>query len=97
MKREFIVIVVVTAVVLALALMASGCLSADRQSRIKEAAHAAILELVETQGQERAIEYIDRLVADGKLGERNAEKLKAALPLGIEKLKDVMETWEDGE
>lgn len=67
-------------------LLATGC---DRQE-IRDTAHTAILEYVENQGQARAIEYIDQLVADGKLGAANAEKLKAAIPLGIEKLKEVM-------
>ncbi len=67
-------------------LLATGC---DRQE-IRDTAHQAILEYVENQGQARAIEYIDQLVADGKLGAANAEKLKAAIPLGIEKLREVM-------
>ena len=51
---------------------------------------SSILEYLENDGQARAIEYIDQLVADGKLGAANAEKLKAAIPLGIEKLREVM-------
>ena len=67
-------------------LLATGC---DRQE-IKDTAHQAILEYLENDGQARAVEYIDQLVANGKLGAANAEKLKATIPLGIEKLKEVM-------
>ena len=68
----------------------AGCLSDDQREELRDAAHTAILEYVENEGQEKALEYIDQLVADGKLGAANAEKLKAAIPLGIEKLKEVM-------
>lgn len=68
----------------------AGCLSDEQTEELKNAAHSAILEYVETQGQEKAIEYIDQLVADGKLGAANAEKIKAAIPLGIDKLREVM-------
>lgn len=61
----------------------------DRQE-IRDTAHTAILEYVENQGQEAAIKYIDQLVEEGKLGAANAEKLKAAIPLGIDKLREVM-------
>lgn len=67
-------------------LLATGC---DRQE-IRDTAHQAILEYLENDGQARAVEYIDQLVADGKLGAANAEKLKAAIPLGIDKLREVM-------
>ena len=67
-------------------LLATGC---DRQE-IRDTAHQAILEYLENDGQARAIEYIDQLVEEGRLGAANAEKLKGAIPLGIEKLKEVM-------
>ena len=56
--------------------------------------HAAIIEYVETKGQDAAIDYIDKLVTEGKLGAANAEKIKAAIPQGIEKLKETMKTEE---
>ena len=74
----------------ALLVTLAGCLSDEQTEELKDAAHTAILEYVETQGQEKAIEYIDQLVADGKLGAANAEKIKEAIPLGIEKLREVM-------
>ncbi len=70
--------------------MMTGCFSEEKKAEIKNKVHAAILTYVESQGQEKAIEYIDKLVAEGKLGTANADKLKAALPLGIDKLKGVM-------
>lgn len=81
----------------ALLVTLAGCLSDEQTEELKNAAHSAILEYVETQGQEKAIEYIDQLVADGKLGSANAEKLKEAIPLGIEKLKEVMGELEQEE
>ena len=43
------------------------------------------------------IEYIDKLVAEGKLGTANAEKIKAAIPLGIDRLREVMGELEQEE
>ena len=81
----------------ALLVTLAGCLSDEQTEELKDAAHSAILEYVETQGQEKALEYIDQLVAEGKLGSANAEKLKEAIPLGIEKLKEVMGELEQEE
>ena len=81
----------------ALLVTLAGCLSNEQREELKDAAHSAILEYVETQGQEKALEYIDQLVADGKLGSANAEKIKAAIPLGIEKLREVMGALEQEE
>lgn len=75
----------------------AGCLSDEQTEELKDAAHQAIIEYVETQGQEKAIEYIDQLVSEGKLGAANADKIKAAIPLGIEKLREVMGELEQEE
>ena len=78
---------VLPVVAAAILLMVSGCnLIADRKSEI----HAAIIKLVEEKGQPAAFDYIDKLVAEGKLGAANAEKLKEAIPQGVEKLKEAM-------
>ena len=74
----------------ALLVTLAGCLSNNQAEGIRDAAHTAILEYVETRGQEAAVEYIDQLVAEGRLGAANAEKIKAAIPAGIEKLREVM-------
>ena len=74
----------------ALLVTLAGCLSNNQAEEIRDAAHTAILEYVETQGQAAAVEYIDQLVAEGRLGAANAEKIKEAIPLGIEKLREVM-------
>ena len=75
----------------------AGCLSDEQTEELRNAAHSAILEYVETQGQEKALELVDQLVADGKLGAANAEKIKEAIPLGIEKLKELMGELEQEE
>ena len=81
----------------ALLVTLAGCLSNNQAEEIRDAAHSAILEYVETQGQAAAVEYIDQLVADGKLGAANAEKIKAAIPAGLEKLREVMGELEQEE
>ena len=81
----------------ALLVTLAGCLSDEQTEELKDAAHTAILEYVETQGKEKAIEYIDKLVEEGKLGSANAEKIKEAIPLGIEKLKELMGELEQEE
>ena len=74
-----------------------GCLSDDQREELRDAAHTGILEYVETQGQEAAVEYIDQLVAAGKLGAANAEKIKAVIPEGIDRLREVMGELEQEE
>lgn len=81
----------------ALLVTLAGCLSDEQTEELRDAAHTAILEYVETEGQEKAIEYIDQLVEEGKLGSANAEKFKEAIPQGIEKLKEVMGELEQEE
>ena len=50
----------------------------------------AVIEILETKGKDAAFAQIDKWGADGKLGYANADKLKTAIPLGIEKIKDAM-------
>lgn len=80
----------------ALLVTMAGCLSNEQTEELRNAAHSAILEYVETQGQEKALELVDQLVAEGKLGSANAEKIKAAIPLGIDRLREVMGEIEKG-
>lgn len=68
----------------------TGCLPEDKRQELKEKAHSAIIKYVQTEGHDKAIAYIDKLVSEGRLGAKNAEKLKSAIPQGIEKLKEVM-------
>ena len=93
-KKSIVEICAILAIAIAVA--AAGCLNAEQKEELKNAAHSAILEYVETQGQEKALEYIDQLVEEGKLGSANAEKIKAAIPRGIEKLREVMGEIEKG-
>lgn len=88
MKKSIVEICAILAIAIAVA--AAGCLNAEQKEELKNSAHQAIIEYVETQGQERALGFIDQLVADGKLGAANAERIKEAIPLGIEKLREVM-------
>ena len=81
---------------IALLVTLAGCLSEEQTTELRNAAHQAIIEYVETEGQEKALEYIDKLVVEGKLGAANAEKIKEAIPKGIEKLKEVMGEIEQG-
>ena len=94
-KKSIVEICAILAIAIAVA--AAGCLNVEQKEELKNAAHSAILEYVETQGQEKALEYIDQLVEEGKLGSANAEKIKAAIPLGIEKLREVMGELEQEE
>ena len=68
----------------------AGCLSNNQAEELRDAAHTAILEYVETRGQAAAVEYIDQLVDEGRLGAANAEKIKTAIPEGIDRLREVM-------
>lgn len=88
--KVFSELVVIGLTAALLLLTTTGCLSDDQREELRNAAHAAILEYVESEGQEKALEYIDQLVADGKLGAANAEKIKAAIPEGIDRLREVM-------
>ena len=81
----------------ALLVTLAGCLSNEQKEELKDAAHTAILEYVETQGQEKALELVDQLVAEGKLGAANAAKIKAAIPAGIDRLREVMGVLEQEE
>lgn len=94
-KKSIVEICAILAISIAVA--AAGCLNAEQKEELKNSAHQAIIEYVETRGQEAAVEYIDQLVADGKLGAANAEKIKEAIPLGIEKLKELMGELEQEE
>ena len=81
----------------ALLVTLAGCLSDEQTEELRNAAHSAILEYVETKGQEKALELVDQMVVEGKLGAANASKIKAAIPLGIEKLKELMGELEQEE
>lgn len=87
-KKSIVEICAILAI--AIAVTAAGCLNSEQKEELKNAAHTAILEYVENEGQARALEYIDKLVEEGKLGAANAEKIKAAIPAGIDRLREVM-------
>jgi hypothetical protein len=62
----------------------------EQREQLRDSAHNMILTYVESHGQEKALAYINKLEEEGKLGKVNADKLRAALPMGIEKLREVM-------
>lgn len=97
MMRMFSELVVIGLTAALLLMTTAGCLSDDQREELRDAAHTAILEYVESEGQEKALEYIDQLVADGKLGAANAEKIKAVIPEGIDRLREVMGELEQEE
>lgn len=68
----------------------SGCISLEQREQLKEYAHERIIQYLENEGSEKACEYIDKLVAEDKLTKTQAERLKAAIPQGINKVKEVM-------
>ena len=68
----------------------SGCMSIEQRERLKEYAHERIIHYLEEEGSEKACEYIDTLVAEDKLTKTQADRLKAAMPQGINKVKEVM-------
>ena len=93
-KKNIVEICAILAI--AIAVTAAGCLNAEQKEELKNSAHQAIIEYVETQGQEKALEFIDQLVAEGKLGSANAEKIKEAIPAGIDRLRELMGEIENG-
>lgn len=67
---------------------APGCaILRDHQDEIK----AAIVSYVENQGREKAEKYVDDLVAKGELTEKQAERIKEAIPQGVAKVKEVLQ------
>lgn len=82
-----VVVILMIFFVIAIASATSGCITDEQRAEIKE----KIVELIENDGKDAAIQYIDELVADGRLGAANAADIKAAIPHGIEKVKEIME------
>lgn len=72
----------------AAALLLTGCeFLRDHQDDIK----AQIISYVENQGREKAEQYVDNLVEQGKLTEKQGDLIKAAIPKGIDKVKEVLQ------
>ena len=79
----------VLSVLSVLAVMLAACdfnLTPDQK---KELAQKVVAVLAE-KGQQHASAYIDQLVAEEKITPEQAVKIKAAIPLGIEKVKEVL-------
>jgi len=60
----------------------------------KEEINAEILKYAESKGKDAAIAYVDQKVAEGKLTKEKGDAIKAAIPLGIDKLKETIKTEE---
>ena len=74
-------------------LMTAGLTACDFQltpDQKKELAQKVVAVLAE-KGQQHATAYIDQLVAEEKITPEKAEKIKAAIPLGIEAVKKAIE------
>ncbi|MBE6373915.1 MAG: hypothetical protein E7055_17825 [Lentisphaerae bacterium] len=68
----------------------TGCdfnLTADQKKELAQ----KIVNVLAEKGQERAVAYVEQLESEGKITPEKAEKIKAAIPLGVEKVKTVIE------
>jgi len=80
----------VFAVLSILSVLLTACdlqLTADQKKELAQ----KIVNVLAEKGQERAVAYVEQLEADGKITPEKAAKIKAAIPLGIEKVKTVIE------
>ena len=65
----------------------TGCSTLwDSRAEIRD----AVVDYLARYGQARAEAYVDQMVADGKLSASDAANLKAAIPKGIEEVKEVL-------
>lgn len=68
----------------------TGCdlqLTADQKQELAQKIIAVLAE----KGQERAVTYVEQLEDEGKITPEKAAKIKATIPLGVEKVKTVIE------
>lgn len=72
----------------------TGCMSVEKKQEIKQAITTAIIEYAQKDGLTKACEYIDKLAAEGRIGPKNAEDLKAAIAKGVDHLVEKMEETE---
>lgn len=71
-----------------LTFLISGCaLLEDNKETIKE----QIIVYLQNQAIESAQDYVDGLVADGKLSPEQREELMSAIPHGVEKVREALE------
>ena len=77
----------VLAAAIAALLTFPGCSTLwDNRSEIRD----AVVDYLARYGQARAEEYIDGLVAEGKLSASDAANVKAAIPKGIDEVKEAL-------
>lgn len=68
----------VVVIIMAISIMFTGCsmFTLDQKKEAQE----LVMTYLETHGQDKVIEYIDKLVTEGRIGYKNAEELKALIP-----------------
>ena len=80
--------VIVVLLGIALILLFSGCeMLREHQDEIRD----RIITCIETRGRAKAEQYIDDLVERGELTQKQADRIKAAIPKGIDKVKEVLD------
>lgn len=77
----YIVVIIMTISII----MFTGCsmFTLDQKREAQE----LVMTYLETYGQDKVIEYIDKLVTEGRLGYKNAEEIKAMIPELLEKIR----------
>jgi PBP1b-binding outer membrane lipoprotein LpoB len=74
------------------ALLLSGCDKKPLTPEQKQNLEDQIINNIAMQGQNGAQNYIDCLIAEGKMSPEIGAKVKDAIPKGIEKVKEVLKT-----
>ena len=72
------------------ALLLTGCDKKPLSPEQKQNLEDQIINNLAMQGQNGAQNYIDCLIAEGKMSPEVGAKVKAAIPKGIEKVKEVL-------
>lgn len=90
MKREFLKALTpffLLAAAIVTLFVVTGCATLwDNRAEIRD----AVVDYLARYGQQRAEEYVDSLVTDGKLSASDAANVKAAIPRGIDEVKEAL-------
>ena len=82
-------LILVLACVTAIVLTSAGCSMFTMEQ--KKDAQELVMVYLETYGQDKVIEYIDNLVAEGRMGYKTAEDIKAMIPELLERIRQAKE------
>lgn len=88
---------IVVAACFIVALFAGCRISEEKKDEIKAKVQEAIIKIIEEKGQETALAHVDQLLEEGKIGKVTAEKIKKAIPEGVEKIKEILKKDEINE